>query len=242
MSKIDIVPLTWDSEYFGILCAKIVMKTECTEDEFEDALLNCKLYRFLSINNINNNIKNNLLIGTHTSAFLVDLNVQFMKRVQFKEATNSSIVMCSKVEYNLLKETIKIVMNSFKYSKFICDEKLYRMGGSSIYEKWILNSMSQKNKYLANSFLDKELVGMCLFSINHEKKQAIIELISTKDGYRGRGVARNMLMSVEAEIFNRGIETLHIGTQVNNLEALNLYHSYGFKEIGNSSIYHLWRN
>ena len=56
--------------------------------------------------------------------------------------------------------------------------------------------------------------------------------IATKEEYRGRGIAYRLLdYAVKCER-GRGLETLFLEVRSKNVPARNLYHSYGFREMG----------
>ena len=56
--------------------------------------------------------------------------------------------------------------------------------------------------------------------------------IATRHGYRRRGIAYRLLdYAVKCER-GRGLETLFLEVREGNIPARNLYHSYGFSEVG----------
>ena len=73
-------------------------------------------------------------------------------------------------------------------------------------------------------------------------KSAIIELISTRDDMSNKSVGKEMIRSLEIFLITNFdyIETIKVGTQSNNINAINFYVGSGFcvKEI--RSIYHYW--
>ena len=85
--------------------------------------------------------------------------------------------------------------------------------------------------------------GMCYSAISGGKVVAYIigrviapegEIyrIATKEEYRGRGIAYRLLdYAVKCER-GRGLETLFLEVRSKNVPARNLYHSYGFREMG----------
>ena len=56
--------------------------------------------------------------------------------------------------------------------------------------------------------------------------------IATREGFRRRGIAYRLLdYAVKCER-GRGLETLFLEVREGNIPARNLYHSYGFREVG----------
>lgn len=78
-----------------------------------------------------------------------------------------------------------------------------------------------------------QLVGLLVFYCNNlDTRCAYISLLGVRADYRGRGYAREMLQqtikSVREQAFNK------IGVHSNNLRAITLYQSLGFKTIGDA--------
>ena len=62
--------------------------------------------------------------------------------------------------------------------------------------------------------------------------------IATKEGYRRRGIAYRLLdYAVKCEK-GHGLETLFLEVRSKNVAARNLYHSYGFRELGERKNYY----
>lgn len=62
--------------------------------------------------------------------------------------------------------------------------------------------------------------------------------IATKEGYRRRGIAYRLLdYAVKCEK-GRGLECLFLEVRSKNIPARNLYHSYGFKVVGERKNYY----
>ena len=56
--------------------------------------------------------------------------------------------------------------------------------------------------------------------------------IATKEGYRRRGIAYRLLDYAVKTERGHGLECLFLEVRESNVAARNLYHSYGFKEMG----------
>lgn len=75
------IPLKWDTDYFGISCARVNLTGPATEAEQEEILSFCRSFDFVTLANLNNFSENNFWIGRRTNAFLADVNIQFFKSV-----------------------------------------------------------------------------------------------------------------------------------------------------------------
>ncbi len=56
--------------------------------------------------------------------------------------------------------------------------------------------------------------------------------IATREGYRRRGIAYRLLDYAVKCQKGRGLESLFLEVRSKNVPARNLYHSYGFREVG----------
>lgn len=85
--------MQWDTEYFGIRCGKAVVYDSDTD--FSEFCQDTYEYEFVTIQNIGNNVEVNKQIAINTSAYLVDVNIQFEKEILTDNinGSNSCIIM-----------------------------------------------------------------------------------------------------------------------------------------------------
>ena len=62
--------------------------------------------------------------------------------------------------------------------------------------------------------------------------------IATREGYRRRGIAYRLLDYAAKCERGKGLETLFLEVRSKNVAARNLYHSYGFRELGERKNYY----
>ncbi len=233
MNKIK--PLLWDSEFFNISCGRIIIDNKFEGwDELRDEI---KLYDFISIQNVDNDIGRNEKISELGKAFLADINIQFSKKIK-KGSKNENCVLysckdISKKDFSF----IEVKRDDFIYSKFECDSEFKKLNGYRVYKEWIKNALNDNNKFFL-IYEDEHPKAFILFSIYGET--ARIELIKVNKEYQKNGVATKMIKCLEYILNNKNINYLNVGTQVNNIGAVNLYHKLGFKEISHNSVFHLW--
>ena len=227
--------LDWDSDYFKINAAKAILKNTLSPDDCLNLIYLVDEYDFISISNMNSNVNNSLFLGEKTRAFIIDTNVQFEKRVIKPTTKNSKIRIMN--NYSGDKNLLKLA--EFNESKFLKDFKLKERGGDQVYSHWLKNSFEQEEKYFSLSYADdKEINGYVLHSFN--KNICHIELIGVAKNSKGKGIGKELFQSVEYSASLKGIETIHVGTQIMNLGAINFYHKNGCKHIASHQTYHLW--
>ena len=65
-----------------------------------------------------------------------------------------------------------------------------------------------------------------------EDEVAVMHILTTRPGWRGRGVSRELLRASLDEARRRGMKTARLDVTVNNAPAIALYRSEGFVRIG----------
>lgn len=231
--------LSWDTEYFGIPSARVILKGEIDEREWEKLSQFLISFDFVTISNIKNNSNNNKFLGIKTSSFLTDMNVQFKKQVIDRPIDKETVVVS---DYSYDDDMIAICEKAFKYSRFFNDPWLLENKSRDIYVHWAQSAFNKTDKYFVISKRQGRIAGFLLFSINSEIKTSVIELIAVDDTYRGQNVGKSLIAAMESDVKSKGIESVSVGTQMDNLIAINFYTSCGFGYAGCNSIYHYWPN
>lgn len=241
MKQLIINPLEWDTDYFKVNCGRLVVDAEPFDmSDFERA---ARDYDFISIQNVGNSINVNREIARHTDAFLVDVNVQFEKDVaatfkNFEEDYQSSIFKSVEIPDCLFDE-LNVDQSDFLYSKFVCDDKLNQRNGYLVYKEWLKNARNDKCKFFI-VFKDKDSVGAyILFNIRDDV--GTIELVKVNREFQGRYIATYLINEIERFLYYKQVKKIRVGTQLNNIPAMNLYHGLGFKEFSRTSIFHYWK-
>lgn len=232
--KYDLIPLDWDTKYFGVNSAKVVIHEKMEEEEFDLLLQKVKEFQFVTFTNVNNNPFNNFLIGKMSSGFLVDTNMQFQKQVTGKLEPVAYQIASNCEEMN---EVTQIASDSFNYSRFFNDPNLDFEAAKNIYANWVKNSFRSPDKYFILA-KEKEIVGFLLFSLT--ESIATIELISLSAQAQGKGVGTKLISALENFSHEKEISFIRVGTQVDNIHAVNFYLNRGFKYNERSSVYHYW--
>jgi len=65
----------------------------------------------------------------------------------------------------------------------------------------------------------------------HGQDQAEVKRMYVRPAYRHRGLAKQLLATLEARAYEHGCDRLFLETSPLMLDAVALYHSYGFTEI-----------
>ncbi|MBD8589478.1 GNAT family N-acetyltransferase [Peribacillus simplex] len=228
--------LVWDTEYFGVTSAKAILNRPLSKNEWVELKTRYRDYQFISIVNLNSEPVNTQMIGKDSSAFLADVNIQFVKKIERPHEVQKNIA----VHQSLGRNDQLIEIADFQFSKFTEDPELAKRGGDQVYRKWLINSFDKSEKFYALSKDENgDLNGFLLHS--YLGNACIIELIAVSQNVTKGGIGTSLFNAVENEAYKRGCSELRVGTQVRNMGAINFYHKLGCKQVGCHQVYHLWR-
>lgn len=227
--------LKWDTDFFGISCARAVLEGELSREEWDELKRLMEGYRFVSIVNRHSLPGNSLLIGMETRAFLADVNIQLEKEADPARAMPAGVEVAS----GLARDENILAMANYPASKFIADQEFNRRNGSEVYREWLKNSFGRKDKYFA---LSRDSGGgrngFLLFSYRGDT--CTIELVAVSAYVEKRGIGTDLLKACEISAQAAGCRIIRVGTQIRNTTAINFYHKYGFRMVGCHQVFHLW--
>jgi ribosomal protein S18 acetylase RimI-like enzyme len=232
-------PLEWDSDYFGLESARVVLKGIVNEEEQDRIIKYCKRFEFVTITNIGNCKENNHWIGKNTNAFLTDMNIQFIKSIDREPDFKDKFTKIHNSYYRD-ERVINIAQSAFQYSRFFNDPALPEVQAQNIYLHWTRCAFEKADKYFVIANRNDEVTGYILFSLEKSKSIATIELIAVDKKFRGQRVGKSLISQMESFAYNNGIKAIRVGTQIDNANAAQFYTCCGFKYINCSSVYHLW--
>jgi dTDP-4-amino-4,6-dideoxy-D-galactose acyltransferase len=227
--------LKWDTEFFGVRSAKAILHTPITLNEWVKLKSKFNYYQFISIMNENSEPVNTQLIGKDTSAFLADVNIQFVKKLVGPHEIPTNVTI-----YQSLERNDQIVeLADFKFSKFTEDPELAKRGGDQVYSQWLINAFNKPDKFFALSRDENNNVdGFVLYSFSDNA--SIIELIAVSEKVTKGGIGTSLFKTVEYATNQHGFNEIKVGTQIRNIGAINFYHKVGCKQIECHQVYHLW--
>lgn len=231
--------LAWDTQYFGYNSSCIDIENKLTSSDVENIKAQIKSDVFITLTNSKGLAYNNKFITGELRFNLVDVNVQLIyKQIQRKDYGDFEGV---KIDNKIVdkKNVIRIAKESFLKSRFYNDSNISNEKASVIYVNWIKNSFSFDNKmfciYEENSITE----GFILFSKINEKQMGI-ELIAVDKDSRDKGIGSKMLNCLYKYCAENGYEDIIVGTQIENISAINFYYKNFFQLNDIKYIYHLW--
>ena len=227
--------LTWDSDFFGIKSAKVILHRSLAINEWENLKVKFCDYQFIAIVNRNSDPVNAQLIAKDTSSFLADINIQFEKKLVETNEMPRNVTT-----YQALERDDRIIeIADFQHSRFLSDPELAKRGGKYVYQEWIINAFEKPEKYYILSKDEKGIINGFLLC-SYFKKTCVIELISVSKEVSKSGIGTSLFRAVEYTAYQRDCNKIKVGTQMRNLNAINFYHKVGCKQVECHEIYHLW--
>ena len=237
--KYKIEKLIWDTNFFNINCAKIILKAEIDKEDIKkiNQYIKRDKIQFLTIQNNNNNEINNIVIRNIKNIYLADVNIQFIKNVN--KDHNSFIENYIKISNNVEEDNniLEISKSAFIYSRFLRDTRL--KNGNQVYKEWAKSAFNRKDKFFCYYNTNNKTEGFIIFSVDKVNSCIIIELMAIEKEYRNKGIGTNLIKKLENYALKENINYIKVGTQLNNIEAQNFYIKNNFKHYQNNSIYHL---
>ncbi len=236
--NIELKKLAWDTDFFKFNCARVQFENEITNTEWQMLKKKFYPYKLITIVNYSSNPSLSRLLGSEPNAFLVDINIQFSKSISSQVKIPKEI----RIKNNFSRDARVLKLARFHHSRFLKDSKLAQIGGGEIYENWVKNSFNQEDKYFIlyeNS--ESVIEGFLLFNIDLKEKACTIELIAVAESSRKKGIGELLFKSLETELMNSNdINIIKVGTQLDNIPAINFYHTVGCKQVRHDEIYHFW--
>ncbi|MGN9119668.1 GNAT family N-acetyltransferase [Turicibacter bilis] len=244
MKNYEYKKLHWDTQYFECLSSRIDIFGLLKESDIQNIKKHINKDEFITITNSKGIMENNKFITSELKANLVDINIQ-LKSIE-DDWKNSNIKDLSAVaiynNYPYNDKIFSLVENTFIYSRFYNDSFLKNQKNkiSNIYKNWIQNSFECKEKYFCIFEDECDLKGFLLFSYKNQKN-IVIELIAVNEKYRSEGIGTVLINKLYAFCKEVKCQEVLVGTQLENIKALNFYIKNAFKIKDIKYIYHLWK-
>lgn len=227
----DFEILQWDSHFFNCKVAKfkndILLNEDCFKKLYNE---NVQLVYYSSKNRLTETA------NEYYNVDLVDKKVTFLKEIEKSTLINNTE---SYLEKYPGKKLIELAIESGVYSRFNVDAKIGRKKFEELYTQWIVKSVS---KEIADDVLVYKMEGEIagFVTIGQKNERADIGIIAVDKSYRGKGIGKSLMKAAENLYFNK-IKLIQVVTQGNNLPALKLYTSCGYKQDNIEYFYHLWK-
>ena len=228
----EIVPLHWDSDFFGLRIAKAIVASE--EDivalsRQEGELRNrYDLMYIFSEPSLEMPFENARLVDEKAVFSLLDF--------KYYEVNPAITGWESPIASGAL---ISLALLSGKYSRFKLDESFPSGSYERLYTRWIEQSV---NKAIATNVFcymaDDAPRG--LVTLDFHDGQGVIGLVAVDENYQHRGIGKALIKHAISYVHELQGERLSVATQMDNEPACRLYSGCGFLLESVTKIWHWW--
>lgn len=141
-----------------------------------------------------------------------------------------------------LSRILDLIDNLYSFGRFFEDPNLDNNDVNILYKKWITNEINNENIDVIGIEYKNKLVGFisCKYrtSKNDDEIEGVISLVGIDKNYQGLGIGKKLMNYVLSNFYDKGIEIVYVGTQIDNISALNLYISTGFRIENSVNSFH----
>ena len=118
--------------------------------------------------------------------------------------------------------------------------KLAQLHGASFHRGWgegeFESMLTERNTLVHRLRLGRRTIGFAVSRLAAD--EAEILSIAIDDGYRGRGLSRDLLLTHLGHLAGRGVRTIFLEVEENNQPARRLYERTGFSIVGRRERYY----
>ena len=173
--------------------------------------------------------------------YLTSVDVTFklsLSSVSFLSSRENSTKNVKIVEYSpecsdLLQQLLKNVTRFFTYTHYYNSPFFSKEKCDVFYKKWIQNCVSGRCNRNYIAICNDKIVGF-IFGIE-KKDECIIDLIWVDKNFRGQGIGKSLIFKL---LRDTNAKVSYVGTQLQNVPAVNLYTSCGYRLMKTTAVYH----
>lgn len=235
-----LLPLAWDSDFFGLRIARIDIAEKSEEESLWSLVKGENQFDLVYVFT-----PEELLLSIppdEENFYLVDRKIVFKKSISEVTASHKNLPFQIH-EYSSLviePELEAIAYQSGEFSRFKLDRRFNPNDFFGLYKKWLENSVSYEiADFVFVARVNGVVVGMVTAKL--DGLNASIGLLAVDEQARGMRVGTSLMNHLEMELIKRGVNTLFVPTQLENVTSCQFYIKNGFTKYSLTNIYHYWR-
>lgn len=242
---VEIKYLDWDSKIFnkkiglfrikyGELNKEILNEVDnfCIEKKYKCLFTKATTREYSKMHSLEN-------CGFNIMDSIVTLKMEMIDRPNIIVDCNFK---CRILEESDLPSITDIIDNLYSFGRFFEDSTLDNKNVNTLYKQWITNEVRNENIDVVGIEYKNELVGFisCKYSVSkiNDEKEGIISLVGIDKSYQGLGIGKKLINYVLSSFYDNKVKVVYVGTQIDNIGALNLYISSGFRIQSSSNSFH----
>lgn len=234
----SIVPLEWDSQFFGYPVARVSFGkggTDKLENVFQQ--INSKNIRLTYLYVTPDDLEINRFIEKK-GCLLADQKVVFVKTTEKHNNFKNKIIEFQETEIN--EKILSLALISGIWSRFRMDKNFINNEFERLYTEWISNSIN-KTKAFKTLVAIKESDFVGITTLGEKSDYADIGLVAVDENHRGQGIGYDLIHTADNTAFDMGYKQIKVVTQLKNIEACRLYKKCNFQVESITNIYHYWK-
>ena len=228
----EIIPLDWDSVFFGLRIAKAVVSSE------KDVV---------ALSQRERDLQNHFdLIYIFSDPF-IDIPFDNVRLVDRKAVFSSEYLReyedCPAIVQWESPDTtdslVSLALASGEYSRFKTDVRFPVGSYERLYTRWIEQSV---NKSIATEVFCYLIDGSPrgLLTLDRRKEPSIIGLVAVDGECQHQGIGTVLVRQAVSYVYKHGGERISVATQLDNKAACRLYSKCGFSLESVKKIWHWW--
>jgi dTDP-4-amino-4,6-dideoxy-D-galactose acyltransferase len=238
MSLNKVIPLNWDSKFFGYEVAKISFNQSGNVD-LENLFQEIKTKRIRltyllappTDTELNKNIARN-------GGILVDQKVIYSKTTQAHSKYTNNIIEFTGKQAN--EKLIELALRAGVYSRFLIDKNFKNWEFERLYTHWLLNSLNKSIAFkIVVALSNTHIVG--LVTLGEKENQADIGLVSVDKNFGRRGIGSDLINFADNAAYELKYKNIKVTTQLQNTSACKLYEKCNFILESTLNVYHFWQ-
>jgi len=228
----EIIPLHWDSDFFGLRIAKAVVASD--EDVVSLSRQEGDLRKQCDLIYIFSDLVNEM---PFPKARLVDKKAVFSLTAPGHLGVNPAIKRWD--SQITTASLVSLALVSGKYSRFKLDKNLPAGSYERLYTRWMEQSV---NGAIATDVFCYMLDGAPrgVVTLDFRDGQGVIGLVAVAEEYQHRGIGKALIRHAISYVHDQQGERLSVATQMDNESACRLYSGCGFSLDSITKIYHWW--
>ena len=235
-----IVPLPWDSDFFGFKIARLVPRRSRSaelrmhlEEQWEQGI-------GLVYWGSDPNDAESQSAAVASQGLLVDRKTVFVRKLDgFAVRPSERYEARSLPEDGWSGELASLALQIGQYSRFRQDHHFSQAAWQKLYWTWMENSV---NRAIADDVLVIRKAGFVVAVVTVRARGNIgeIGLLGVQESQRGAGLGRALVNSALGWFSERPLSHVRVVTQGNNRAACQMYKACGFLVESVENFYHFW--
>ncbi len=234
--EIIIQPTLWDDSYFNLKTGRISLLHQLDVKDVQELKEKSKDFDLVVIDNRLCHLHNERAISKIDNCYLCDLQVRFeLACNEVEPQIGAYTTVGNNLDFS--EECLAISKVAYQYSRFRMDPYLDQEKAKKIYIEWCKNAFNQVERYFVLFKKNNRIEGYLLFHID---ESIVIELMAVCPKSQKHGIGESMMNHLIKYAKEKHINTIKVGTQANNTQAIRFYQKRGFMLQEMHSIYHYW--